>query len=125
MVFSVAAMAVAWTGAYVDTFALPMDETSAHALGSPEYAYGVVVGSRFIVMGIASIIFTLTLFVTRPQNPDAGSGALRAVTYGSALSAIVFVLGELGRLAPGIAFVLIWVAVVAGAVVLGRRFAER
>src|SRR5262249_19553212 len=36
--FVVAAVLVAWCGAYLDTFVLPMDEVSARALGSPHFA---------------------------------------------------------------------------------------
>jgi hypothetical protein len=121
--FSVAAIAIAWIGAYLDTFVLPMDETSAHALGSPEFAYGIVVGTRLVVTAISCVVFTVTLLFTRSCNPRSGSGVLRAVAYGAVFSAVVFTLGALAKVTKGTTVAPMWVVIVAAPVVLGRRVA--
>ena len=122
--FSAAAIAIAWIGAYVDTFVLPMDETSAHALGSPEFAYCTVVGTRLVVTAVACVIFTVTLLVTRSTNRRSRSASLRAVAYGAGLSTVVFVLGDLAELTKGMTVVLMWVVIAAAPIFLAKRFVD-
>jgi hypothetical protein len=123
--FCAAALLVAWAGAYLDTFLLPMDAASSNALGSPRFAYGVILGIRLAFAGIGSIIFGATYLLSQTKSSALKARRdLLSFASGAAHSVVVFALGRLAVWAGGgAAAVMMWIASLALPIALARRLA--
>jgi hypothetical protein len=117
--FILAAILVAWFGAYVATFVLPMDEVSSRALGAPQFAYSTILAVRLAVTGLGCLMFAVTRLLTRARPAVSRPGPLRAMVDGVAYSASVFALSNLTTIYSG-AVPILWLAIVGLPVVLGR-----
>ncbi len=124
VVFTVSSLLVASCGSYIDAFVLPMDETSARALGAPEFAFRTILLVRLGITVLGCFAFAVSSLLSRRTARDrAQGGMLTTLLYGAAYSAVIFSLGELAVLTKGPAVIVMWVVVLALPVYAGRRLA--
>ena len=123
--FCSAALLIAWAGAYLDTFVLPLDATSSNALGSPEFAYATILGIKLAFAVLGSIMFGATCLLSQGNSPAPNALTdLLAFAYGAAYSVAIFGLGRISGWAGwGAAAVLMWVAILVLPIAIGRRLA--
>jgi hypothetical protein len=126
LAFSAAAPAIAWAGAYVDTFVLPMDPGSELALGSPEFAYGAIAFFRLAMTTLGCLVFAATCAVMmRRANAASHRGIVVAMMFGTVYSVVVFALGHAATaIGDQGAAILLWIAAAALPYLLGRRLAR-
>jgi hypothetical protein len=126
VLFAVSSLLVAWCGSYVDAFVLPMDETSARALGAPGFAYRTILVVRLATTALGCVVFAVTyLLLRRTARDGVQRDAVAALLYGVVYSTVIFGLGELAVLSKGGApVILTWVTVLALPMLFGRRLAR-